>query len=96
LQTDGLELVGVEGHPTAGAAERKARADDGGETDVSDGRLGFLQRPGIATARQRNSHLLHRRLEELPVFGLVDGVQRGTDEADAILFENPLLRQRLG
>ncbi len=58
--------------------------------------LRLVERGGVAAPRQRDADLLHRRLEELPVLGLVDGVERGADQLHPVALEDALLGERLG
>ena len=75
----------------AAAAERVRGADDDGISD----RLGDLQRFFDVVRRVRRDRRFadrrHRVLEELPVFRLLYRVDVRPDEADAVLFEEPVL-----
>ena len=67
-----------------------------GKPMLLDERQGLVQGGGVAALGQRHADLLHGRLEELPVLGLVDGLERGADEPHAVLLEDALLGERLG
>src|SRR5436190_20651916 len=90
---DGDELLAVVGDAAAGATEREARPDDDREADAGLHLQRLLERVGERGARAGEANALHRVLELLAVFGLVDCVARGADHLDAVLLEHALARE---
>ncbi len=90
---DLLELLLVVGHAAAGAAHGVGGTDDHREAQlalnlprlvhgVSDLGLGALQ-----------ADVLHRLVEQIAIFGLVDGIGVGTDHLHAVLGQHAVLVQ---
>lgn len=96
LQTalaDGFEFLGVVGNAAAGAAQREAGADDGGEAHLLLHGPGFVHGVGDAGARGAQTDLGHGVLELQTVFGLVDGFGLGADQLDLVLVQHAVLPQ---
>ena len=66
---DLLEFLAVVGDAAAGAAEREARADDGGQADLGQRRARLVERVGDAAARAFEADLRHGVAEFQPVLG---------------------------
>ena len=90
---DGLELFGVVGNAPARAAKREAGPDHGGETHHLLHLPGLGHAVGNARTRRSQTNFGHGVLEFEAVFGLVDGLGRGTDQLDLVLVEHALAPQ---
>ena len=91
---DFLELLDVVGDAAADAAHRERRADDGREAGVLHRFERFGHRLHDGAPRHIEAELEHRVVEELTVFGHLDGGDRRADELDAVLLEHAGLVQR--
>src|SRR5262245_62122990 len=88
-----FKLLHRMGNVPAGPTER-----EGGTNNQRQSKLGeYLRRvvrPGNAhTLRHYEPNLLHDLLEDVAIFGLLDGLQFGADELDSIVPEHPRLGQ---
>jgi hypothetical protein len=82
------QLVDVVDDPASRAAESEGGADDQREADVAGRPLGVDHRVGVRAARHVETDGLHRLREELAVLPLLDHVELGTDEFDAVALQN--------
>ena len=78
----------VIGHAAAGASHRQGGTQDDRVPDAIRYRVGLLDGPSDVGARAAEANLVHRGLEELPLFGLSDGVDVRADQLHAVLLED--------
>ncbi len=91
---DDLDELGlVVGDAAAGAAEREARADDGGQADIVERRERLNKRLDLVRARRRQSDARHGLAEQLAVLRHVDRVGRGADHLDVEFLQHAHLSQ---
>src|SRR6202008_3635135 len=90
---DRQELLAVVRDAAPGAAEGKGGSDDDRKTDAGLDLQRLLHRVRERRARRLQADLLHRQLELLAVFGLVDRLARGADQLDAVLLQHALARE---
>ena len=82
---DGLELVLGVRDATAGAAERVGGADDQGQAEIGERGAGLVHRLDDGAGGHRLAQHHEQRAEQLAVFGVADGLQRGAQQPDAVL-----------
>ena len=90
------ELFLVFRDTAAGSAQRIRGTDNQRIADgvgKCDGRRYILDDSALGN---RLAELLHGFLEKLPVFRLLDGLNRGTEQLHAVLFKRPIFRQLHG
>ena len=90
---DHFELFRVVGNAAAGAAEREAGADHGGETERLLHGPGFVHRVRNTGARGTQTDLGHGVLELQAVFGLVDRFRAGADQLDLVFLQHTVVPQ---
>ena len=88
LAHDGDELFLGMRDAAAGAAKRKAGAQDARVPHALDNGKGVFHRVGIAGARHLESNLGHGFIKELAILAALDGGQVATDHLDATFVEN--------
>ncbi len=79
-----FKLFLVVGDAAAGAAQREARPNDGGEAGHGEGGAGFLERVGDCRARGFDADFGHRVAKFQAVLGAVDDVGLGADQLDSM------------
>ena len=90
---DGQELFAVVGDAATGTAHGERRTDDGRKTELGLDFQRLVHAVGNARARALEADLLHRQLELVAVFRLVDGLDRGADQFDVELFQHAVTGQ---
>ena len=88
------ELLDVVGDARPDAAERERRPDDARKTQLFDRGQGLLNRTDVAAVGDVGANRPHRVAEKQPVFGNLDGLDRGANQLDAILRERAVLAER--
>ena len=91
---DLFEFFTVVRHAAAGTAHGEAGTDDGREAQLGLDFPGFFHGVRDLGLRARQTDLLHRLVEAITVFGLVDGVGVGADHLDTVLLEHAFALQR--
>ena len=82
---DGLELSLGVGDAAACAAERVGGADDQGQAEVGERGAGLVHRFDDGAGGHRLAQLHEQGAEQLAVFGVANGLQRGAQQPDAVL-----------
>ena len=82
------QLLGRPGDAAAGAAKCEGRPDDRGHRELDVGRVRDDR------ARRRDPDPVHGRAEELAILGLVDRIQVGADQLEAVLIRHRCERDR--
>ena len=80
--------------PRADAAERERRPDDARKAELLDRGQRLLNRADVAAVGDVGANRPHRVAEQQPVFGDLDGLDRGANQLDAVLLERAVLAER--
>src|SRR4030065_284763 len=91
-----LVLFPVVGYPCARPPEREGGPDDGGISDRRYDSERLVEGTDVPGERDDETQLLHRLPEEVPVFGLLDGLEIGPDELHTVFLAHAHLVQRDG
>ena len=86
-----LKLLAVVSDPRACPPERERRPDDERKSQLLGRLKGRLDRRHDHAVRNVQPNSLHGVFEPQPVFGHLDGLERGADELDAMLSEDAFL-----
>ena len=90
---NGLKLFRVVGDAAARAAQREARANDGGKAQGLLHFPSFFHAVGNTGARRTQTNFGHGVFELQTVFGFVDGFRRGANQLDLVFFEHAVVPQ---
>ena len=88
LAADVAELLEGVRNASARAAERVGGAHDDRKADSGDKRNGVVHRRDDRAVGHLLPEILHRPLEEIPVFGLPDRIERGPEQLDPKLVQD--------
>jgi hypothetical protein len=89
-----VELPLVVGNPAALSTHGETGPEDDREADLLGDGAGLLEGGGVAAAGHLHPDAVHGVLEELPVLGLLDGLEGGADELDAVPCQRTVPGQR--
>ena len=88
-----LEFIHIVGDARTASTECEARPDDARQADSFDDLSRFLKRFDCLAAADFEADLLHRRLELLAIFRLVDDVGRRRQHLDPVFLQDAVGRQ---